>query len=143
MHLQTKMASQSYFLVVLLITLLPSGIEHCTFQKAVVSSGFSPLIKVNVFSWLENSSRLHCSEEFCVGVVLVLVLFFKKNSAMSRSQGGQRSGSLLLQSKMLPCENMCSGSTSSSLTVVMCFLTAEISFPLGDGGNSSLSDFYV
>lgn len=76
MHLQTKMASQSYFLVVLLITLLPSGIEHCTFQKAVVSSGFSPLIKVNVFSWLENSSRLHCSEEFCVGVVLVLVLFF-------------------------------------------------------------------
>lgn len=25
----------------------------------------------------------------------------------------------------------------------MCFLTAEISFPLGDGGNSSFSDFYV
>lgn len=43
--------------------LLPSATEHCTFQKAVVSSGFSCFIRANVLSWLENSSRLHCSQE--------------------------------------------------------------------------------
>lgn len=52
--------------------LLPRGTEHCTFQKAMVSSGFSHFTKVKVFSWLENSSRLHCSQR----VVLLFEGFF-------------------------------------------------------------------